>query len=281
MLYGRGIVPTVEDFGNQGELPSHPELLDWLAVEFKESDWDVKNLIRLIVTSDTYKQSSQTSKDVMEQDPENIFLARGPSSRLSAEMLRDNVLAASGLLVKKIGGKSVYPYQPDDLWKINGGHYKTGTGEDLYRRSMYTIWKRTMPHPSQATFDAPSRSSCTVRRQKTSTPLQALVLLNDPIFIEAARVMGENITKSENTETGLEQVFQLLTGRSIKNEEKKLLLELQKIELQRFSKSPRKMTGWMNSGDYKINPGLSAAIVAANTVVASTIINADATLIKR
>ena len=171
--FGRGIVRTTEDFGNQGELPSHPELLDWLALKFVESGWDVKALQKLIVMSVSYRQSSKANKELLETDNENILLARGPALRLSAEMIRDNALMASGLLNAKIGGESVKPYQPNGLWKVNGSTYQRDSAEKLYRRSMYTIWKRSVPHPTLATFDAPERSECTVRRQKTNTPLQA------------------------------------------------------------------------------------------------------------
>ena len=177
-LFGVGIVKTVEDFGNQGELPSHPKLLDWLAIQFIESGWNVKKLHKLMVMSYIYQQSSYANKTLIEHDKTNRLLSRGPSKRLSGEMLRDNVLAASGLLNKTIGGKSVKPYQPEGLWKINGSSYKEDEGVKLYRRSMYTIWKRSVPHPAMATFDTPDRSFCSVRRQETNTPLQALVTVS-------------------------------------------------------------------------------------------------------
>lgn len=280
-FFGLGLVPTSEDFGNQGDLPSHPELLDWLAVNFRTNGWDIKQTIKLIVMSSTYRQSSKASTEQMEADPQNIFLARGPSMRLSAEMLRDNVLSASGLLSSKIGGPSVKPYQPAGLWRINGTRYQADTGEKLYRRSLYTFWKRTIPHPTQATFDAPSRANCSVRRQKTSTPLQALVLLNDPIFVEAAKVIGQQIALTDDTASGIQSAFRNLTGRKASAEEVTLLQELQQQELQKFKQYPDKLAGWIQAGEYAIDQSLDPALIAANAVVASTIINADASIVKR
>lgn len=279
--FGRGIVRTTEDFGNQGELPSHPELLDWLAVEFMESGWDVKGLQKLIVMSATYRQSSRASKELLEIDNENILLARGPTVRLTAEMIRDNALMASGLLNTEIGGESVKPYQPTGLWRVNGTKYNRDTLEDLYRRSMYTIWKRSVPHPTLATFDAPERSECTVRRQKTNTPLQALVLLNDPTYVEASKVIGENITKSESTEKGISEAFVKLTGRKPKKLELDILLELQQKEFEKFKKVDNKGEGWLNSGDYITDKNIDANLIAANAVVASAIMNSDASITKR
>ncbi len=280
-FFGTGLVRTSEDFGNQGEMPSHPELLDWLAVEFRESGWDVKQMAKLMVMSATYRQSSRTTPEIAAEDPKNRLLARGPSNRLTAEMLRDNALAASGLLVNKIGGPSVKPYQPPGLWKINGAAYQQDTGENLYRRSLYTIWKRTVPYPTQATFDAPTRDRCTVRRQKTSTPLQALVLMNDPVYGETARVMGGAISQAETVEAGIRTAFRKLTGRQPAPEEMQVLADLQRTEYQKFSAHPEKIKGWLGLGESVINPAMEPALAAANTVVASTILNADAVVVKR
>lgn len=280
-FFGRGLVATAEDFGNQGQLPSHPELLDWLAREYIRLGWDTKQMVKLIVLSGTYRQSSKTSEAVKAADPNNIYLARGPSARLSAEMLRDNALAAAGLLVKDIGGPSVKPYQPDGLWRINGGNYNEDVGDKRYRRSLYTFWKRTIPHPTQATFDAPSRDNCTVRRQKTSTPLQALVLLNDPVYVEAAKVMGEGMARQEDPALALTDTFRKLTGREPSAQELSLLAELQQQEQEKFRQHPEKISGWLGTGAHVVDKGLDLACVAANTVVASTIINADATIVKR
>ncbi len=279
--FGRGLVKTTEDFGNQGELPSHPELLDWLAVTFMESAWDVKALQRLIVTSETYRQDSYASPGLLEQDKENVWLARGPSIRLTSEMMRDNVLAASGLLNRKIGGESVRPYQPDGLWKMNFDAYVQDTGDKLYRRSFYTIWRRTIPNPTLATFDQPERQACTVRRQKTNTPLQALVLLNDPTFVEAAKVMGEQMALEPTIELAIQAVFTKLTGRAPNQKELKMLLELQAKEYAVFTENPAKTKGWLEAGAYQVDPNLDPNKIAANAVVASVILNGDATITKR
>jgi hypothetical protein len=280
-IFGTGIVKTVEDFGNQGEMPSHPKLLDWMAIQFMESGWNVKNLHKLMVMSNTYRQSSITSEEDLKRDKKNRFLARGPSKRLSGEMLRDNVLAASGLLNRTIGGKSVKPYQPEGLWKINGASYKEDKGEKLYRRSMYTIWKRSVPHPTIATFDTPGRSFCSVRRQETNTPLQALVMMNDPTYVEASRVLGYKMLSFNDPKGGISDVFKRLTGRSITKDELKLLLGLQLHEYEKFKSREYKTEGWLNTGEFRISDNNSKAMVAANAVVASTIINSDAAITKR
>lgn len=280
-IFGTGIVKTAEDFGNQGELPSHPKLLDWLAIQFIESGWDVKALHKLIMLSNTYQQSSIASEELMEIDGENRLLARGPSKRLSGEMLRDNVLYASGLLNETIGGESVHPYQPPGLWRVTGDTYPQGEGEELYRRSMYTIWKRAVPHPTISTFDVPSRDLCTTRRQETNTPLQALVLLNDPTFIEAARVLGKNMTEYDSIGEGISKTYKKLTGRTIKQDELAILSHLQNSELEKFKQNKAKAQGWISIGEDKIDPNDDIALVAANAVVASTIINSDAFITKR
>ena len=280
-IFGKGIVRTSEDFGNQGELPSHPELLDWLAIEFMKSGWDVKALHKLMVMSNTYQQSSKATPEIMEIDKANRFLARGPSKRLTGEMLRNNALTSSGLLNRKIGGKSVKPYQPEGLWKVNGAAYEEDTGEKLYRRSMYTIWKRSVPHPTLATFDAPERSFCTVRRQETNTPLQALVLLNDPTYIEAARVLGESMLKEPDIKTAISKTFRKLTGRTIRDKELSILVEMQQQEYQKLQENRLKAKGWLNTGEFRIASEDDQALVAANAIVASTIMNSDATITKR
>lgn len=280
-FFGQGLVTTTEDFGFQGTLPTHPKLLDWLAIDFQETDWDIKAIVKKIVLSSTYQQSSKTPSAIREADKGNSWLARGPSARLTAEMIRDNALAATGLLVNKIGGKSVKPYQPLGLWSVNGGRYTADSGEKLYRRSLYTFWKRSIPNPTQATFDAPDRSSCTVKRQKTSTPLQALILLNDPTFAEAAKVLGQSISKLENPSIGISTAFRKLTGRKPSDGELQVLLELQQMEYQKFKANPAKAKGWLAIGEYQLNEVIEPARLAANTIVASTIINADATIVKR
>lgn len=279
--FGRGLVKTSEDFGNQGELPSHPKLLDWLAKKFIESGWDIKALQKLIVLSATYQQSSIATEALLEVDPDNVLIARGPAFRLTSEMLRDNVLTASGLLNPKIGGKSVKPYQPDGLWKISGSKYKPDEGPNLYRRSLYTFWKRTVPHPTQATFDQPDRSECTMRRQVTNTPLQALAIMNDPTFIEASKKIGETIVREGNNESAINQAFMRLTGRAPLAEELSILKNLQVSEYRKMINNKDKTIGWLNTGQYKVDPRFDPIEVAANTVVASTIMNSDACITKR
>ena len=281
--FGSGIVGTPDDFGNQGELPTHPELLDWLAVEFMASGWDVKAFQKLIVMSATYQQSSKTTQELREKDPENLLLARGPKMRLMAEMLRDNALAASGLMVEKIGGPSVKPYQPEGLWKVNGAEYVQDTGEDLYRRSMYTFWKRTVPPPTMNTFDAPDRSHCMVKRQKTSTPLQSLILMNDPQFVEAARIIAERVMKETEEEVGarITYAFRLLTSRKPTQQELELLIEMYQEQHQKFAQYPEKTKGLLEAGEFPVDRNLDPAALAANAVVVNTIMNHDASVIKR
>jgi len=280
-FFGNGIVKTAENFGNQGEVPSHLDLLDWLAIEFRESGWDVKKMNKLIVMSATYQQDSKASLLAKEKDPENRLLARGPVNRLTSEMIRDNALTACGILNKKIGGKSFYPYQPEGLWEINNTNYVQDSTDEIYRRSMYILLKRTVPNPTLANFDGPSRASCVVRRQSTNTPLQALVTLNDPTFIEAAKIMGEEMSKQTNIQTAINDVYRKLTGTTPNSKEMALLTALQLNEYNKFKSNPSKIKGWLNAGIYKINKTLDASLVAANTVVASTILNSDATITKR
>jgi hypothetical protein len=275
-------VKTTEDFGNQGSMPSNSELLDWLAVTFQQDyGWDVKRLVKLMVMSAAYRQDSRTSPELLEKDPDNQLLARGPSARLTAEMIRDNALAASGLLNPKIGGKSIKPYQPEGLWEINSMTYKADTTDEVYRRSVYVIVKRSVPNPTLATFDASSRSSCIVRRQRTNTPLQALVTLNDPTFLEAAKVMGEQMAKQPDVSAAIIQAYRKLAGRTPQPKEIAILENLRKMELDKFAANPQKAKGWLKSGMYVTDPSLDPAAVAANAVVAITILNSDATLTKR
>ena len=280
-FFGIGLVKTSEDFGNQGELPSHLELLDWLAVNYKDSGWNNKKLCKLIVMSATYRQDSRAIASTKLKDPENRFLSHGPAQRLSAEMIRDNALMASGLLNKKIGGKSVKPYQPDGLWEINNTSYKADSGDAVYRRSLYILVKRSVPNPTLNTFDATTRSYCVVRRQSTNTPLQSLVLLNDPTFVEASKVMGQDITYSKDTSKAISDLYSKLTGIRPSKAELSLLKALQAKELQKFRIDIKKTTGWLSAGQFKINEALEPAMVAANAVVASVILNSDATLTKR
>lgn len=280
-FFGAGIVETSEDFGNQGSLPTHPELLDWLANEFMQSKWDLKKLNKLIVMSNTYQQDSKASNQIRELDPYNKLLARGPSKRLSGEMLRDNALLASGLLNKEIGGESVKPYQPDGLWIMTHLPYKKDSGKKLYRRSLYTIWKRTAPNPTIGTFDAANRDICTTRRQETNTPLQALVLLNDPTYLEAAKVIGKNMTKFSSIEEGIKDTYIKLTGKTISDKELQILMSFQQKEYKKFKENTDKTKGWISSGDFQILKDDNLPLIAANAVIASTIMNLDATITKR
>lgn len=279
--FGKGLVATSGDFGNQGQLPSHPELLDWLALEFQRSGWDVKAMQRLIVTSATYRQASKKRPELEEKDPENTLLARGPSGRMSAELIRDNALFASGLLNPKVGGKSVFPYQPEGLWKVNGANYVQDTGQNLYRRSLYTVWKRSVHHPTMAIFDAPDHSVSVSKRQETNTPLQALALLNDPTFVEASKVLGEQMVAYPEISHAIKTTFRKLTGRNPHPKELEILLELREKEFEKFKSDSGKLKGWLATGEYQINPGLDPVQVAANAVTASAIINSDAALTKR
>ncbi|QEC74866.1 DUF1553 domain-containing protein [Mucilaginibacter ginsenosidivorax] len=280
-FFGTGLVKTSEDFGNQGEMPSHPELLDWLATTFVEQGWDMKALNKLIVMSATYRQDSRPAKEAAEKDPENRYLSHGPAYRMPAEMIRDNALFASGLLNTQIGGKSIKPYQPAGLWEINNTTYTPDTGKAVYRRSLYVIVKRSVPNPTLATFDAPSRSYCIIRRQKTNTPLQALVTLNDPTFVEAAKVLGEQMTRNTDGKAAITTAYRKLTSRSPTADEVSLLMALQQVELKKFKTHPEKQKGWLTAGQYRVDKKLDGALIAANTVVASAILNSDASLTKR
>ena len=289
IFFGQGLVKSLYDFGNQGDLPSHPELLDWLAVHFAENGWDLKALSKLIVMSATYQQSSVMSPQLREIDPYNVLLARGPSYRWPAEVIRDNALAASGLLNKEIGGESVKPYQPEGLWIELGNfshillHYKADSGDNLYRRSMYTFIRRTAPPPYMITFDAPNRDVCTLQRERTNTPLQALVLLNDPQFVEASRVLAERMLKEggESLEAQITFAFRLCTGRKPKTDELALLESLYEKERARFTKNPTQARELLAVGEKKKDKKLDMIETAALAMLASTIQNHDEAYMKR
>ena len=280
-LFGVGIVKTSEDFGSQGDWPSHPELLDWLAVEFVEMDWDIKALHKLIVTSATYSQSSVVTPEQQANDPENRLLSRGPRRRLDAEVVRDSALLVSGLLVEKQGGPSVFPYHPKGLWQeINNrpGYsrtYKQDTGENLYRRSLYTFWKRTVPPPSMATFDAPEREFCVVRRSRTNTPLQAFVMLHDPQFVEAARKLAERMLKEggDRLEAQLSHGFELVTSRLPDERELKILKETYQQRLQQYQQRPEEATSLLSVGDSSRDESLALSELAAMTSIARLLLN--------
>lgn len=286
MFFGKGLVETQEDFGSQGSLPTHPELLDWLAVDFMENDWNVKALIKKIVLSSTYRQSSLASETAREIDPQNIYYSHFPAHQLPAEIIRDQALAASGLLVRKIGGPSVYPYQPEGIWEAlatrNAIKYKQQHGDSLYRRSIYTVWKRSAPPPSMLSFDAPDRYFCMVRRQKTSTPLQSLVLMNDPQFVEAARMLGERMIKETdgNVATKVTFAFRALTGRKPQEKELQILENLYDEQFQVFKKDLKKSKDWLSSGEYPMDKKLNKTELATCAFIASTIMNFDEFVIK-
>ena len=280
--FGAGLVRTVEDFGTQGEFPSHPELLDWLATEFAK-DWDVKRLHKLIVTSATYRQSSRITKPLLERDPDNRLLARGPRLRLSAEMIRDQALFTSGLLVEKEGGPSVKPYQPAGLWtELSGaGDYKPDTGENLYRRSLYTYWKRAVPPPTLGVFDTSMRETCSVRETRTNTPLHALTLLNDVTFVEAARVLAQRVMKEEATsEKRLATAFRYLTARTPTEAEAKILGAAFERQLATYKKNPQSAAKLLRVGASKVDAKLDAAEIAAYASVCSLIMNLDEVMTK-
>lgn len=289
MIMGKGLVKTTNDFGNQGDLPTHPELLDWLAVDFMESGWDVKYLLKKIVTSSSYMQSSAATKEMREKDPENIWLARSPSYRWPAEFIRDNALAASGLLVEQVGGRSVKPYQPDGLWRELSNYsrmlltYKQDSGRNLYRRSMYTFIRRTSPPPFMTVFDAPNRDICAVQREKTNTPLQALTLLNDPQFVEAAKVLAERIltTKTDETKDRIALAFRLSTSRKPTQKEIQILDNLYQQQYQWYAQNSKYADDLLAVGDHKIAGDINRQQAAAMTIVASTILNHDETYMKR
>ncbi|MEM7655699.1 MAG: DUF1553 domain-containing protein [Bacteroidota bacterium] len=280
LMFGRGLVETVEDFGNQGALPSHPELLDWLAVDFVENGWDVQRLIRQMVTSATYRQSSHIRPELLELDPDNLLLARGPRYRRSAEMVRDNVLASSGLLDEQVGGPSTFPYQPAGLWKETTSHpffpgYQVDQERGLYRRSIYTFWKRNMPPPSMLIFDAANRGECQVRRQRSNTPLQALVLLNDPQMIEGCRALAEKVLTEQqgSIASALEQAFRLLTSRQPNEREQALLQQQFEAELAYFEADPQQATAYLAVGQYRLSPTFPPNQIAALARVSNTILN--------
>jgi hypothetical protein len=286
MLFGRGIVATTENFGVQGAPPSHPELLDWLARDFVNSHWDVKALLKRIVLSATYRQDSRQRPGLREKDPENALLARGPSQRLPAEMIRDTALAASGLLDDDLGGPPVSPYSEGDLWRESNTMspaYHQSTGQSLYRRSLYTVWKRTAPMPDMTEFDAPSREVCVVKRSSTSTPQQAFVLLNDTQFVEAARVLAEKAMQQDGASTSgqISFAFWRLAARAPEPKELALLAALWDGQKEIFTKEPDRALELISVGDSKRDPKLDPADLAAMTIVAQAILNLDATVWKR
>jgi hypothetical protein len=287
-VFGTGIVRTAGDFGIAGELPSHPELLDWLAVEFREGGWDLKKFFKLIVTSATYRQSANVTTEKLEKDPQNRYLSRGPRFRMDAEMIRDQALAASGLLAPKIGGPSVKPYQPPGVWEAvamigsNTRDYRQDKGENLYRRSMYTFWKRAAPPASMEIFNAPNRETCAVRRERTNTPLQALVTLNDIQFVEAARVLAQSALKEggDKTQARLDFMAKRLMARPLSPDEQKIMQEVLGELLDHYKASPKEAAKLIVVGESKADDKLDAVTLAAWTMTANELMNLDEVLNK-
>jgi hypothetical protein len=283
LAFGQGIVKTLDDFGAQGAWPTHPELLDWLAVEFIDSGWDVKHMLKLMVLSRTYRQASAAGEQLRQLDPYNRLLARQARFRLDAEMVRDNALAVSGLLSRKIGGPSAKPYQPPGYWaylNFPTREWQNDKGEGLYRRGLYTYWQRTFPHPSLLAFDAPSREECTVERPRSNTPLQALVLLNDPTYVEAARVLAERMVRegSGGVEPRIQFAYRQALCRKAQPEEVRVLSALYDQHLQQYRSDKPAANALISVGDYPVAKDIDASELAAWTSVARVILNLHETI---
>ena len=277
-FFGTGLVKTSENFGVQGEPPSHPELLDWLAVEFVRSGWDVKQLHRMIVTTATYRLASAVTREQTERDPENRLLARGPRFRFSAHMIRDQALAVSGLLQERIGGPSVKPYAPAGIWKsISNNKYVQDHGPSLYRRSLYTYWRRTVPPPTMATFNAAEREVCLVRKGRTNTPLQALTLMNNVAFVEAARFLAERIMREADSDSAsqIRHGFRIVTGRLPRASETELLTQANDQFLDYFAKNPMEASKLLTIGEAPRDKKLPVERHAALTMLANILLNLD------
>ncbi len=282
-LFGRGLVATTEDFGLQGASPSHAQLLDWLSSYYIQSGWDTKGLIKLIVSSNAYRQSSNLRSELIQNDPENLWLARGPAVRLSAEALHDAALSVSGLMVDRLGGPPVKPYQPEGLWEEKSGEsYNRDQGEGSRRRSLYTFWKRTSPPPMMMTFDASNREVCVVRRQLTMTPLQTLVMLNDPQFVEASRALAERVML-EHSEVNkrLETVFRRMTSRRPNDAELQVLIRIYEGQLAFFKNEAEATARFLAVGDHKPDATVNPAELAALTAVAEGLMSYDEFVMKR
>jgi hypothetical protein len=287
-VFGQGLVRTAGDLGSSGELPSHPELLDWLAVEFREGGWNVKDLFRLMLTSSTYRQSAAATPEKVEKDPTNRLLSRGPRFRMDAEMVRDFALASSGLLVRKVGGPSVKPYQPEGVWEAvampesNTKKYERDSGDRLYRRSLYTFWKRAAPPALMDTFNAPSRETCTVRRERTNTPLQALATLNDVTFVEAARALAEKVLKEGEgcDDCRADLLAERVLARPLKDAERPIVQASLESLAAYYRAQPDEAARLIAVGESKPDPALDARELAAWTMLANQVMNLDEALNK-
>ncbi|MBC7849726.1 MAG: DUF1553 domain-containing protein, partial [Chitinophagaceae bacterium] len=286
-IFGRGLVKTTGDFGMQGELPSHPELLDWLAVDFREHHWDIKRLMKQIIMSSTYRQSAVTTPEKLKLDPDNVYLSHAPRVRVKAELVRDVVLASSGLLVRSIGGPSVKPYQPKGLWEAaTSGRgvlasYRQDHGDDLYRRGLYTFIKLTVPPPSMILFDASNRDQCEVKRSKTNTPLQALMMMNDPLVMEGSRVMAEDmLSKKIADQAAVEMAFRRIIARRPSEKEKTTLIGYYNDQLKLFTEKKLDATPIATAGEYPTNKKLDPSKVAALAKTIQAIYNLEEAITK-
>jgi hypothetical protein len=286
-VFGIGIVKTADDFGSQGEPPANQELLDWLAVDFRENGWDVKRFYRELLLSATYRQRAQLTPLKVEKDPDNRLLSRGPRFRLDGELVRDYALAASGLLVQQIGGPSVKPYQPDGVWEAvaligsNTRFYKHDSGDGLYRRSMYSFWKRSAPPASMDIFNAPTRESCTVRRERTNTPLQALVTMNDVQFMEAAKVLAQQSMENAPTlDAQIDYISLRLLSRPLTPEERNAAHKGYADFQRHYVEVPSDAEKLLAVGERKPDPALEPAAFAALTVLTNELMNLDEVLNK-
>jgi len=287
-VFGQGIVRTTEDFGLMGAAPSHVELLDWLAADFRDSGGDVHRLFKLMLSSATYRQAASVSPDKLEKDRDNALLSRGPRFRMDAEMVRDYALTVSGALSKKLYGPSVRPYQPEGIWDVVGlpngdtRNYVQDKGESLYRRSMYSFWKRMAHPPSLDIFNAPSRDVSCVRRERTNTPLQALVTLNDTQFVEAARLLAENALRSSgaNEQKSLDYIFQRALQREPSDKEREILLGSRKDFMTHYTAQPEDAKALLSVGERTSDPSLAAPLLASWTMVCNEVLNLDELLNK-
>jgi hypothetical protein len=286
-IFGRGIVKSSGDFGMQGDLPTHPQLLDWLSVDFMEHGWDIKRLMKQIVMSATYRQSAKATPEALQKDPENIYLGRAPRIRIKAEFVRDLVLSTSGLLVKTIGGPSVKPYQPRGLWEMaTSGRgvlatYKQDKGDDLYRRGMYTFIKLTVPPPGMIMFDASNRDQCEVKRGQTNTPLQALIMMNDPTVLEAARVFAERLSlQKAGADEKIKKAFKQIICRAPNKTEEKILNDYYNEQVQLYNNGKLDAAATLKVGEYKSEKGVDKKSTAALMKVITTIYNMEEAITK-